>query len=146
MIPDLRADGFLPAGVHQADSWDEFAARYGNNKWRLAMLRYLREGLENLRDAGCDWVLLDGSFVTDKAHPNDVDGCWNLAASIDFDALDSAFLLIEDGDRAALNDAYTMDFFPAAAFDGSGRPFSEFFQFTPEGAPKGIIKLELSAL
>ena len=110
------------------------------------MLRHLREGLENLRDAGCDWVLLDGSFVSDKQHPNDVDGCWNLSSRVDLDKLEAAFLLRQSTDRAALRDAYLMDFFPAAWNDATGKPFSEFFQFTPDGVQKGIVKLELSAL
>ena len=32
-----------------------------------------RLGLDNLRDAGCPWVLIDGSFVTSKPNPEDMD-------------------------------------------------------------------------
>ena len=42
----------------------------------------LRATVENLSDAGCRTVYLDGSFVTSRTMPNDFDACWEEAASI----------------------------------------------------------------
>jgi hypothetical protein len=90
MIPPLRADGTLPPGIHVANDWNEVAAQFGGGRWRRVLLSKLRVGLENLRAAGCSFVLLDGSFVTNKAWPNDVDGCWEWAPNVDLSTLDTA--------------------------------------------------------
>jgi hypothetical protein len=78
MIPDLTASGVLPPGIHDAEDWSEVVRRFGDTPERAALIAKLRQGLDNLRDAGCPWVLLDGSFVTSKPDPNDVDGCWEM--------------------------------------------------------------------
>jgi hypothetical protein len=66
MIPPLDEDGVLPPGIHEAEDWAEVAARFGGTPGREILLAKLRRGLDSLRDAGCPWVLLDGSFVTGK--------------------------------------------------------------------------------
>ena len=35
-------------------------------------------GLTNLSSAGCRLVYLDGSFVTRKERPGDIDACWDV--------------------------------------------------------------------
>lgn len=111
------------------------------------MLARMRYGLENLRAAGCPWVLLDGSFVTTKLRPNDVDGCWEWTTQVDLAVLDASFLLRSFKDRVALQADYGLDFFLAGAIDaGSGLPFSEFFQRERDGGRKGIVHLDLSLL
>ena len=147
MIPPLRADGTLPPGVHVADNWDEVATQFGGGRWRRALLSKLRVGLENLQTAGCSFVLLDGSFVTDKVQPNDVDGCWEWAPNVDLSTLDMAFLLGNHSDRTLLKVRYGMDFFIAGVIEaGSGKPFSEFFQTDRSGHRRGIVRLDLSNL
>ena len=75
MIPDFN-DGVLPEGVHTC-TLEEIAERFGrfdrsNRRQRLtqALMRYIRE-VRNLRIA--DALIIDGSFVTMKAEPNDID-------------------------------------------------------------------------
>jgi hypothetical protein len=41
--------------------------------------------------AGCRRVLIGGSFVTKKEHPNDFDGCYE-SFGLDLDILDPLFL------------------------------------------------------
>ena len=36
----------------------------------------LMKALINLAEAGVKKVYIDGSFVTDKDYPKDIDGCW----------------------------------------------------------------------
>ena len=98
-------------------------------------------------DAGCPFVLLDGSFTTDKVDPADVDGCWEWQPGVDLGRLDASFLLARSGDRADLEARYGMDFFIADMMEaGSGKPFSEFFQTDRDGKQRGIIRLDLSRL
>jgi hypothetical protein len=145
VIPPLTAAGLLPPGIHEAEDWAEVVARFGGTPRRQELLAKLRRGLDNLRDAGCPWVLLDGSFVTDKPEPNDVDGCWQFETTIDLARLDSCFLLQQPiTDRHLMRHRYGMDFFVASLIEaGSGKPFYEFFQSTRENAPKGVVRLNL---
>jgi hypothetical protein len=145
MIPQFRPDGSLPAGVHDA-SWTEIVERFGGTPGRRELLQKLRRGLDNLRIAGVPWVLIDGSFVTLKPDPNDVDGCWEYNRGIDLVKLDSAFLLGSIADRHRLKERYGMDFFIAGIIEGgTGQPFSEFFQTGRDGRRKGIVRLDLTA-
>lgn len=147
VIPDFRADGLLPEGVHLATDWREFVTRFGKTAHHKTLLKKFKLGLLNLRDAGCEWVLVDGSFVTNKPQPADVDGCRELTPNIDLIILDESFLLRAFKDRVALQADYSMDFFVAGATEtGRGMPFSEFFHSTPGGIKKGIVKLELHTL
>src|SRR5438067_1088535 len=86
MIPAFDAADNLPPGIHEA-SWDEFVARFGTTPRRLALLAGLKAALDALRAAGCRRAYPDGSFVTAKGEPNDVDVCWEVAG-VDFDRLE----------------------------------------------------------
>ena len=72
MIPEFDSKGLLPKGVHRAN-WQETVNRFGSNRHRRELLRGLKEALDLPRDAGCRRVYLDGSFVTDREFPNDID-------------------------------------------------------------------------
>ncbi len=147
MIPAFRADGQLPVGVHVANDWDEIKNRFGGTPKRRVLIQKLRLGLENLRDAGCPFVLLDGSFISTKPIPNDVDGCWEYSPQMDLAVIDQAFIRLTATDRAALKARYGMDFFIADMIEGgSGQPFSAFFQRDRAGNPKGIVRLDLARL
>jgi hypothetical protein len=88
MIPAFRPDGTLPEGIHTAQDWNEIARVFGRTTRRRQLLTKMRLGLENLAAAGCLWAFLDGSFVTTKREPNDVDGCWEWHPKIDLTILD----------------------------------------------------------
>jgi hypothetical protein len=146
MSPALTPDGTLPPGIHDAADWAEVAARFGGTPEREALLAKLRLGLDNLRDAGCPWVLLDGSFVTSKPDPNDVDGCWQLVPSIDYARLDPCFLPRNPIEKQMQKVRYGMDFYRASSIEaGTGKSFIAFFQTTREGTARGIIRLDLAA-
>ena len=98
MIPDLTADGLLPKGVHPA-TLEEVIERFGGNEQRRKLLKGLTEALILLRSAGCRRVFINGSFVTSKQRPNDIDVCWDIAG-VDPDALDPVFFDFDNG-RAA---------------------------------------------
>src|SRR4030095_8170293 len=67
-------------------------------------LRCLFEGLQlaiqNLHAAGVRRVFIDGSFVTTKADPNDIDGCWEWTEEVHLDLLDPVLLGFAQGRRA----------------------------------------------
>jgi hypothetical protein len=87
---------------------------------------------------------VDGSFVTNKPHPGDFDGCWDVDG-VDPDRLDSV-LLVFDNRRAAQKAKYGGEMFPAQLNEGAtGQTFLEFFQVDKAtGRAKGIVQLDLS--
>lgn len=102
-----------------------------------------RAALENLKNAGCRTVYLDGSFVTIKAIPNDYDACWD-EDGVDPVLLDPVLLTFGAG-RAAQKARYMGELFPASIIANSGGlSFLDFFQTDKEtGNPKGIIAIDL---
>ena len=106
----------------------------------------LRAAVENLKNAGCRIVYLDGSFVTNKSVPNDYDACWE-EAGVDPTALDPVLLTFDPG-RATQKAKYMGELFPASTVVNSiGLSFYEFFQRDKyTGVPKGIIAIDLGGL
>ena len=75
-IPSLTAAGFLPPGAHDA-SMEEVEIAFGRfqeSDRRTILFRRLVEYIAELRSLGhAQEVLLDGSFVSAKASPGDID-------------------------------------------------------------------------
>jgi hypothetical protein len=73
MIPDFRDDGYLPEGLHVATE-AEVTFRFGSstNRRRRLALR-LRRWVELSRCVSAKRIFVDGSFVTTKPEPEDVD-------------------------------------------------------------------------
>lgn len=78
-----------------------------------------------MAEAGVKIIWIDGSFVTSKENPNDIDGCWEYTPLVNQDKLDSVFL----GSRKEMKNKYGLDFFIANIVEmGSGLPFPKFFK------------------
>ena len=139
-IPALQANGELPPGEHEA-SLDEVEAVYGSsNDCRRLLMRGLRKAANNFGRSGVRTLWINGSFITDKEEPNDIDGCWEYIPVVDSEKLDPVFL----GTREEMKDKYGLDFFIANIIEmGSGLPFPQFFQVNRDGDPKGIIVVKL---
>jgi hypothetical protein len=74
VIPPLTARGLLPAGVHVADLAD-IGGRFGSSNQRRASLFGKLSEFVDLVQALClfEALFVDGSFVTDKPQPGDID-------------------------------------------------------------------------
>lgn len=73
MIPGFRNDGYLPEGLHLASEAD-VTFRFGTStRQRQKLTLRLRRWLELARDVGAKRFFVDGSFVTSKPEPGDVD-------------------------------------------------------------------------
>jgi Family of unknown function (DUF6932) len=72
-IPPFRPDGYLPEGVYVC-SEAEVTFRFGSSsrRHRRLVLR-LRRWIELGRQVGAKRLLVDGSFVTAKEEPHDID-------------------------------------------------------------------------
>ncbi len=104
--------------------------RFATNPQRLRLATGLAAASRKLAIAGCRRILIGGSFVTDKEHPNDFDG-WYESFGLNLDILDSLFL--EDVESQ-------MEVFGGTLFDPPS--YEGFFQTDRQGRPKGVIVLD----
>ncbi len=73
MLPAFDEFGNLPPGIH-ACSVAELVARFGNgSQERQAQIKELLHFIEAATAAGVRRLMVNGSFVTAKLSPNDVD-------------------------------------------------------------------------
>lgn len=77
MLPEFDGNGNLPKGIHDG-VWTEIVDRLGCNSHRSWLLTGLLNAPTNLREAGCRFVYIDGSFATSKKYPADFDVCWDI--------------------------------------------------------------------
>ena len=113
-IPAFRSDGYLPDGVHAA-TMAEVAKRFGSSTPRRKMLMTrLKHWIGLSRRVGAKRFLIDGSFVTAKPNPKDVDAVvqvtlmyHSLLSRGDENAikLDAAFLARDQGDFFEVDDS-----------------------------------------
>ena len=88
-IPALNEDGLLPEGIHDCTP-EEAQARFGSfqgSDRRLHLWAKLQEFLREVKACGLvEAVLLNGSFVTSKPAPHDIDLILVVRQSHDFSA------------------------------------------------------------
>ena len=93
MIPAFDDEGYLPPGVHSA-TLEEIGARFGQeSELRRVQMESLRWLVELARRAGVERIVVNGSFVTDKLEPNDVDCVLLIGPAFPRDATVEAALL-----------------------------------------------------
>ena len=145
MIPSFDTDDNLPAGIHLTDL-ATFSVVFGISAHRTRLINGLAAAIVLLRQAGCQRIFIDGSFVTRKTVPNDYDVAWELSG-VDLPLLKRVEPLFFDfaNFRAAQKAKFYGEFFPAStSADRAGRTFLEFFQIDKNtGNPKGIVALDL---
>jgi hypothetical protein len=72
-VPPFRPDGYLPEGIYPATE-AEVTFRFGTqSRRRRRLILRVRRWIGLKRMVGAKRLLVDGSFVTDKAEPDDVD-------------------------------------------------------------------------
>lgn len=75
-IPDFTAQGLLPDGIHEC-TLDEVRDRFGrfqSSDRRIQLLQKLTQFLHEARlTTLVKGIFIDGSFVTNKDEPNDID-------------------------------------------------------------------------
>lgn len=72
-IPPFRPDGYLPEGVHVCAEADVIFRFGSSSRQRRRLALRLRRWIELGQQVGAKRLLVDGSFVTAKEEPQDVD-------------------------------------------------------------------------
>ncbi|QDU87520.1 hypothetical protein Pla175_08820 [Pirellulimonas nuda] len=71
-IPEFRSDGYLPEGLYVATE-AEVSFRFGGTGRRRRLVLRVRRWIELAREVEAKRMLIDGSFITAKSEPDDVD-------------------------------------------------------------------------
>jgi hypothetical protein len=144
MLPEFGDDGSLPAGVHIA-SQQEFENRFAvfnRSDRRFRIYDRLRRLFDEARKSGIvKRVIVGGSFVTDKAEPNDFDCILVLDAS----AAGRALLPFEYNlvSRKTARRTFCGDVVPALEGSQALMEYLEFFQTARNGQRVGIVEIQL---
>jgi hypothetical protein len=103
--------------------------------------------ISDLKKIGCKTIYIDGSFITRKILPKDIDVCWDRTG---VNLVVASYLMpilwdLSPYGRKAQQKKYHSDVFPADIMElSSSKLFMDFFQHDKNtGTPKGIIKLEI---
>jgi len=141
-IPPFRADGYLPEGLYLA-SEAEVTFRFGaSTRGRRRLALRLRRWIGLARHIGGQRLLVDGSFVTAKEDPKDIDAVIFLPP--DFEQQ------IEEGIASALEfEDMLLTRRPEEIFAAEDQTdwndWVEFFARTREadGRRKGLVEIKL---
>lgn len=87
----FNAEGTLPEGVYEM-SMEEFMRQFVYNEKRQIIFKGFLTLISDLKAIKCKAVYVDGSFVTIKEQPGDVDVCWEDDEDIDWDLLDALII------------------------------------------------------
>jgi hypothetical protein len=145
-IPDLDADGLLPVGVHDC-TLVELRQRFGSfqsSDQRCRLYERLEQFVREAKLSGiAKYVIVDGSFVTGKAVPNDIDLIVVVPEGHDFDAKLGA-LAYNTVSRGQIWRRYRFDAFIAAEGTRQLDEYVSFFQQRREDDRlKGMLRLTL---
>ena len=141
-IPEFRDDGYLPEGLFIA-SETEITFRFGSaSRRRRRLVMRVRQWIELARAVRATKLLIDGSFVTAKLDPNDVDAV--ILLPMDFESQ-----IEQDSDAASQLEEMLLTRRPeeifAAEDDTDWNEWVEFFSRTRESdvRRKGLVEVEL---
>lgn len=179
-LPQFTADGVLPPGEYPLtlSELEESMLVLGpglpkdypvwDAAWRLQLVRNLRVMVAQLWKVGINEIFIDGSFVEDKDHPNDIDGYFAcdptryMSGQLEHDLnlIDPAKCWTWDQrsrrahrgypkKQLPMWHAYRVELYPhftglIAGVDEHGQPleFPAFFRkCRGQGKPKGIVRI-----
>lgn len=146
-IPNLNTLGLLPPGRHVCTA-DEIAGRFGafhGGEQRPQLMQKLMAFIAEARASGIvSSLLVDGSFVTAKPAPNDIDLVVVVPETHDFSA-DLQPLEYNVVSKRRVQRRYGFDIFVARENSPEHGKWVEFFEQVrlEPGARKGILHLRL---
>lgn len=136
MFPEFNERGYLPPGFHRSDL-TEVQQRFGNTDRRQELLRGLYDFVQVARRVGAKRLILDGSFVTNKENPVDIDAI--LVVPDNFDTTSpEAHILLESKIR------FNIHLFPVREGDEEFfQQWINFFGYDRNSEPKGLVEVFL---
>lgn len=144
-IPDLEEDGFLPEGIHEC-SLDDLRIRFGQwqrSDCRTVLFAKLEAYFRDVRATGMvSFVVVDGSFISSKYDPNDIDLILILREDHEFSNLLRPFEY-NALSRRMVRKRYAFDVLVAREGSPELTEYLDFFQQVRSDSTrrKGIVKV-----
>ena len=146
-IPTLIPEGLLPVGIFEcalAEVKERFGT-FGGSDHRVRLFTKLQEMMVAMTTSKLfDSLIIDGSFVTAKRRPNDIDCIAVLRAGHDFERVlpMRQYALVS---RAYLRRRFGFDVLVAEQASALYRTYVEFFSRVRENPElkKGMLRLRL---
>jgi Family of unknown function (DUF6932) len=137
-IPALNRDGLLPPGVHRATLEEIVYVFCTSTPTRRALEAPLRELVATAQDARATGLFLDGSFVSEKSDPGDIDAV--IVLPNDFAVTSPEAMRIQ-----TLHRTYGFDIERVRAQDEQSLHYllREFFAYDRSGRPRGLLEVAL---
>ena len=152
-LPKFTYYGLLPEGVHDC-KLDDLREPLATNPQRELLLKRLQLFIEWARSTeqfSCAYI--DGGFITDKIHPEDIDVILQTRVSYGSQAFVAMEPFFAEGMDVILQKYSVHLHFWCEGFPGGVSDFRCFFQYLrpqdaaprglKEGARKGIVRIEL---
>lgn len=144
MIPPFDIDGNLHPGIHEA-TWFEFQQRFcifSRSDRRVAICRNIESLIQDAHGSQIvERVIFGGSFVTQKAEPNDFDCIVVLKPNVEYESLGPTQLWVADTRQASRR--YNGDVFVAKANDVLLTTLLSFLATNREGKNVGVVSVLL---
>ncbi|MFF7521167.1 DUF6932 family protein [Streptomyces pseudovenezuelae] len=141
-LPELTDLGYLPPGEHEA-TWKEVEATFGWNFKRKNLLVGLHYTVKSLMELGVREIYVDGSFTTSKVRPGDIEVVYMPPTT----SAAQPWGIFDFSQHHTLKRRYGIDLWPHPSpqevAPGKFVSIKEFFSFDRDGAPKGIVRLNL---
>lgn len=141
-IPDFRPDGYLPEGMYLAAE-AEMTFRFGTaNRRRRQLILRVRRWIQLARKVQAPRLFIDGSFITAKEEPNDVDAVVMLPDDFEYQ-------IAAGSDTATEFEQMLLTRRPEEIFAAEDETdwleWVEFFSRTREsdGRRKGLVEIQL---
>jgi len=137
-VPALTPGGLLPPGVHNATEDEVVAAFCSSTSSRRELERPFRELVAVARASRALALYINGSFVSDKPHPGDIDAVVVLPKNFD-----------TNGDEAnrirALHQAHAFDIERVRDGDHESLDYllHVFFGHDRNNRPRGLVEVTL---
>jgi predicted nucleotidyltransferase len=139
MIPQFNKLGYLSKGIHKV-SLNDIKKRFGSgNSWRKYLFKKLESFVELLsrNKENVERLLVNGSFVTDKETPNDIDCILVVKNSFDFRSKDAKKLINAKKQFNIHLQTFTED------DKGEFKGFLDLFSHDRDRNPKGLLEVKL---
>jgi hypothetical protein len=141
-LPPFRDDGYLPDGLHKTNLATVVETFGKNSRRRQFLVFRLQRWIELARNVRAQKLFIDGSFVTEKNEPNDIDAVVLLPSDFRDQVL--------SGLESAIELEYMLltrrpeEIF-AAEDDNDWDEWIQFFMQTREfdNRTKGLVEIEL---
>jgi hypothetical protein len=140
MIPDLTDEGLLPPGIHRTNI-NEVIKQFGTGSLTRANISHNLSVYFQKISRYAIGVYIDGSFVSGKFAPNDVDVLVIYPPDIDFDR-NPELKKLQFMYRNSEKKYHKIDNYHARANSEKEKSGLEWFQKTRSGKEKGILYME----